>query len=191
MSAGRIKEAAIVHFARNGYDGASLSQIAGDVGIRTPSIYAHFKSKEELFLSIILDVQGQELAHIANYFDRTANEPMERRLKGLIAHCRERFETNGAMKFWMRMMFFPPVSLEKQVLESMYAYLDNLEVALIRVFQADDLSGRMTDEEAERAAAAFLCLLDGVLVELLYGGADRYEKRLQASWAIYWQGIRK
>lgn len=38
MSVNRIKEAAFIHFARNGYEGASLAQIAEEAGIKKQSI---------------------------------------------------------------------------------------------------------------------------------------------------------
>lgn len=50
MTSDRIKEVSLRHFARNGYEGASLAHIADDIGIKKQSIYSHFKGKDELFL---------------------------------------------------------------------------------------------------------------------------------------------
>lgn len=190
MTANRIKEAALEHFAKHGYDGASLSQIAADVGIRTPSIYAHFKSKESLFFGVFSDVAQQEWKSVADVLSRQDDEPLEERLLGVIAHFKERFDGDGAMKFWMRMMFFPPASLQKNILDSMYdEYLDKIEEALVAVFLQASPRGEENQEQAKQAATAFLCLLDGLLVELMYGGKDRFSKRLKAAWAIFWQGL--
>jgi len=190
MTANRIKEAALEHFAKHGYDGASLSQIAADVGIRTPSIYAHFKSKESLFFGVFSDVAQQEWKSVADYLSRHDDEPLEERLLGVIAHFKERFDGDGAMKFWMRMMFFPPASLQTNILDSMYdEYLDKIEEALVAVFLQASPRGEENTEQAKQASTAFLCLLDGLLVELMYGGKDRFSKRLNAAWAIFWQGL--
>ena len=45
----RIAEAALALFARNGFDAVRVDQIAAAVGIKAPSLYKHFKSKQDIF----------------------------------------------------------------------------------------------------------------------------------------------
>ena len=52
MSRQRLIDAARHVFARKGYAEASLREIAEAVGIKTPSIYAHFEGKQALFESV-------------------------------------------------------------------------------------------------------------------------------------------
>ena len=40
MTANRIKEVALTHFAKDGYEGSSLSAIATEVGIKTIHLYS-------------------------------------------------------------------------------------------------------------------------------------------------------
>ncbi len=51
----RILDTALTLFAKNGYDGTSMEQIATLVGIKAPSLYKHFKGKEDI-LNTLLDV---------------------------------------------------------------------------------------------------------------------------------------
>lgn len=49
----RILEEALTLFADNGYDGTGVEQIAGKVGIKAPSLYKHFRGKEDLLNTLI------------------------------------------------------------------------------------------------------------------------------------------
>ena len=44
---------ALTLLAENGYDGTSVEQIAGIVGIKAPSLYKHYKGKEDILNALI------------------------------------------------------------------------------------------------------------------------------------------
>ena len=49
----KITEEALTLFAERGYKGTSVKNIADAVGIKDASLYNHFKSKQEIFNSIV------------------------------------------------------------------------------------------------------------------------------------------
>ena len=49
----KILDEALTLFAENGYDGTSVEQIANKVGIKAPSLYKHFKGKEDILNALI------------------------------------------------------------------------------------------------------------------------------------------
>ena len=49
----RILEESLTLFAENGYDGTGVEQIAEKVGIKAPSLYKHFKGKEDIMNALI------------------------------------------------------------------------------------------------------------------------------------------
>ncbi len=51
-TAERAMDAALELFSRKGYDATSMNDIAEAVGIRAPSLYKHFASKEALFAAV-------------------------------------------------------------------------------------------------------------------------------------------
>ena len=55
----RILEEALTLFAENGYDGTGVEQIAEKVGIKAPSLYKHFKGKEDILNSIIDNAEAR------------------------------------------------------------------------------------------------------------------------------------
>lgn len=50
---GRILSAALELFSKRGYEAVTVEQIAHTVGIKAPSLYKHFKSKRDIFDSIV------------------------------------------------------------------------------------------------------------------------------------------
>jgi AcrR family transcriptional regulator len=55
VSPASVRDAALTLFAARGYHGTALSEIAAVLGIRTPSLYNHMRSKQELLAEIVLD----------------------------------------------------------------------------------------------------------------------------------------
>lgn len=55
----RILDEALTLFSENGYDGTSVEQIAEKVGIKAPSLYKHFKGKEDILNAIIDNAEAR------------------------------------------------------------------------------------------------------------------------------------
>ena len=49
----KILHTALRLFARNGYEAASVSDIAGELGITKGALYRHYKNKQDIFNSIV------------------------------------------------------------------------------------------------------------------------------------------
>ena len=55
----RILEEALTLFSENGYDGTCVEQIAEKVGIKAPSLYKHFKGKEDILNALIDNAEAR------------------------------------------------------------------------------------------------------------------------------------
>ena len=58
----RILEAALSLFAQKGYANVYVGEIADAVGIKAPSLYKHYKSKQAIFDAILEEMQERYLA---------------------------------------------------------------------------------------------------------------------------------
>ena len=89
----KILDAALTLFAENGYDGTSVEQIANIVGIKAPSLYKHYKGKEDILNSLIDSAEARydEMFGSENHIGR-------------IPETREEFikVTMGRVSFTMR-----------------------------------------------------------------------------------------
>lgn len=82
MTSNRIRETALAHFAKNGYEGASLADISAEVGIKKQSIYNYFKGKDELFLTVFRDAADREMQFTESYLQRSSTTPLKDMLYG-------------------------------------------------------------------------------------------------------------
>ncbi|WP_431026700.1 TetR/AcrR family transcriptional regulator [Lysinibacillus sp. LZ02] len=183
MTIHKIKAAALKNFAENGYDGGSLAQIAEEVGIKKQSIYTYFKSKDMLFQTLYQDVLEQELAFMRDFM-ATHDDILQHKLFALLRAWEQRFQEQVATKFFIRTSFFAPQHLEAGTAEQVNVYLDTLE-QLFSVYFAEHQLAVCSED----AAIAYLALLDSLCVEMLYGNNERFERRLQAGWLVFWNGI--
>jgi AcrR family transcriptional regulator len=55
----RILDEALHLFAFHGYDGVTVAQIADAVHIKTPSLYKHYKSKQDIFDAILSEMASR------------------------------------------------------------------------------------------------------------------------------------
>lgn len=56
-----ILKTALDLFSKHGYAGASIRQIAREVGVRESAIYNHYKSKEEIFFAILKEFKSKSI----------------------------------------------------------------------------------------------------------------------------------
>ena len=73
---GRILSAALELFSKRGYEAVTVEQIARTVGIKAPSLYKHFKSKRDIFDSIVCRMEQTDALR-AREFDLPEAAPDE------------------------------------------------------------------------------------------------------------------
>lgn len=61
----RILDAALTLFSQNGYANVYVGQIAEVVGIKAPSLYKHYKSKQDIFQAILDEMKSRYDAQAA------------------------------------------------------------------------------------------------------------------------------
>ncbi|GIO67513.1 TetR/AcrR family transcriptional regulator [Paenibacillus sp. JTLBN-2024] len=184
-----LLETALAHFAEDGYEGASLQKIAEEVGIKKPSIYAHFKGKDDLFLCSLKNALKEEKRRITRFFISRKDQPLDRRLSELLAFLQEEYNRSSESKFVLRMSFFPPSSLYDEVMKLIYPFLDSMERRVLRLMEQAKADGTAPIANPEDAAVAYMTLVDGIMIEMVYSGMASAKRRLKASWPIFWAGI--
>ena len=180
----RIKEVALILFARKGFEGTSLSDIASGVGIKKPSLYAHYKNKEDLFLGVIHKVFVDYNAFLIKTGEELSDQRPENQLYQLLHKNTNYLRNDELGLIFKRMMLFPPESLRTDI----YAMFEKTEDVIRQVIKSI-LVQMVNEEEWEQVFDAYLCMLDGVFEQVFYYSPEEHKKRLENSWSVFIQGV--
>jgi AcrR family transcriptional regulator len=79
-------------FARRGYRGASVEEIAGEAGYSHGAVYSNFDGKADLFLAVLEEYMAERARELAaTQVELAEDEPLEARARALADQWMERF----------------------------------------------------------------------------------------------------
>lgn len=189
----RINQEALILFAEKGYYGTSLSMIANAVGIRKSSIYAHYNSKDELFISVVQYVAGIYKTKQENFFVllKKQNQPVEQKLFRVFRWYMELWiGKKDLTKFWRRVRIFPPEHLENEIKRiSAETVAESFHKELSDIFRIGVENGEFIHSSTDKLVALFQILIEGIVTALLIKGNEGTEELIQDSWHHFWSGI--
>ncbi|MCH7382982.1 MULTISPECIES: TetR/AcrR family transcriptional regulator [Acinetobacter] len=178
MTAAKIQKVALERFAKQGFAATSLNEIATDVGIKKPSIYAHFKNKDELYLSLIPIMIDEELGHAKVVLQ--GGEKIQQQLLHYFESIEQRFDASYGVQFWMNALISPPVHLYDQVIEPMHVFMAELENVFSHAIQGSILMENKHQLDSVALARVCMSFVDALQSELIYGGREKFHLRLDA-----------
>lgn len=186
----KLKEAAANLFADQGYEGTSLKEIAHTVGIKTPSIYAFYEGKEDLLLKVYQDILEDHYDHLQNSLEQAKNGSAKERLYDLLLTAVNYHLTEtGKTKLFRRLMLFPPPFLHEKITEN-FNKIEQMESKLLReIFEEGIRNQEVQPRKIEDMVTSFLCVMDGVFLEMQYYDEQEFSRRLEIIWEQYWLGI--
>ncbi|WP_020619439.1 TetR/AcrR family transcriptional regulator [Paenibacillus daejeonensis] len=191
MTAHRIKQAALPLFAEYGYEGTALSAIAKAVGIKTPSIYAHFQSKEQLFLALVTDAIREENERVWNLMREVADRPLKEQWYALFCLMTEPQMNTSGSTFLKRTMMVPPKGLLGQLREDFANCEERMSSCYKELFLRGMDEGVLIRQDPEPLMALFYGLNDGLLVEQQLYDEPVFLARRDVLWSWFWKVIAK
>ncbi|WP_196593734.1 TetR/AcrR family transcriptional regulator [Pectinatus sottacetonis] len=186
MSAQDISRAALKLFAEKGYDATTLADIAKVIGIKKPSIYAHYTSKMEIFLTVLHDVRIDYLQCWEKAVRETAGLSANEKLRNIFLLVGNYFfHHRDEMYFWMRMWMFPPTACNEDILRLMQDTNRKLISRIANIFQDGINEGIFVNESSLELSHAYWCMLDGYLVRMMCHPKFDYDKALSIIWKAF------
>lgn len=184
-----IKKEALSLFAEKGYAGTSLSAIAKKVHIQTSSLYAHFQSKDDLYLQIYREQLQEQFQQTKQILSKLKGTTVYERLQAVFFSFVQAEMNEERALFIRRSIFLPPFHLKQQIKREFVAVEKLLSAELLTLFQEGMENGELKQQRVENVLAFFYCVFDGIIVEQYYYEEDEYNARKRNSWMMFWQAI--
>jgi AcrR family transcriptional regulator len=184
----RIKESATKLFAEHGFSGMTIKEIANEVGIKPPSVYAFFKGKDDVFLAIYRDALDGHLLTVKSQFNRefSAKGQLFSILKSAIDF---QFREDLKSKLLIRLMISPPDFLKEDITSRFDEMEQNEYEILYEIFKHGIEKGEIKALECHELALSYQCLMDGVFWQMQRHDRDEIYKRLDVIFNQFWNGI--
>ncbi|MFY0760482.1 TetR/AcrR family transcriptional regulator [Metabacillus dongyingensis] len=166
----QIIEAALKVFARRGIIGTKMSMIASEAGISAGLLYRYFKSKDELFTTLVQQAIDESIAGIKSIY-QLPGSPLDK-IKTLTAEILN----EGSQLYFMLMHHARtsdevPITAKKIIEENtMKTYIDILEPLFIE----GQKKGELVEDNPSELISCYLSLLSG-LMTLNIQGDENYQ----------------
>lgn len=170
----RIQRAARTVFAEKGYAKTSIEQIAKEASLSVGAIYLYFRSKEDLYVSLLeetLDLFERELVQIRGRTDVSANERLRLAWSFLTQWSRTDIEASRVLRLLSQANV--RAQLSDDVVESIQGGLTKVRENLAGIVE-DSQPARPASEIVEVFWSLFLGVLEShdARQNLGIGGAD-------------------
>lgn len=190
MTKNKLKEVAMRLFGEKGYEGTALSEIAKEVGVKTPAIYAFFENKEDLFMTVFREAMQSYNTYIQKLSEEQKVLSAQESLRGILSRQYEFYQKSPeASKIVLRYVVFPPAFL-KETIEEAFLESDAMLTKIIEQFISKGMEeGVIRDQSVQLLADAFLNLMDGLSMQYFYYTSKGiYERKLNHAFEMYWKG---
>ncbi|GAF21156.1 MULTISPECIES: TetR/AcrR family transcriptional regulator [Shouchella] len=187
----KIKRESTELFATLGYEGTSMANIAERVGIKKPSLYAHYKNKEALFLDLVMDMSLDYVTFIKDSLGQ-GNVSIEKQLyQAFITYVHDWTQDNPANQFYSRFLQYPPQQLAEPLKEMLSESERKVRALFSDVMKEGQEQGALTMElDSETMAYTYFALIEGLVTEVVFYSPEEISKQAEKSWSVYWRGIR-
>jgi AcrR family transcriptional regulator len=191
MSLEKIREEAIKQFAQKGYDGTSIKDITKEIGITAPALYAHYSSKEDLFLNIFCEAVEDLISSIRRAIVTSDSESVEKILYSIYsAYINEVFSKNPKSLLILRNTMFPCESLTEKVVEIVLNANRDLSSRIKSVFEQGMKDGIIKVNTPDKYYRDFFKLITAHIYEMLAFKVILTTNQIDTEWKEFWNIIK-
>lgn len=178
-------------FSQKGYN-VSMSEIAKAVDIKTPSLYSHFKNKNEI---IELTIRTE----IEHYFDtifkntlKLKHKTCEEKLKSMLFYSIDYYKKSSRLSFWKHMSLIQ----NKELKDLSFSLIQKRDKYLFDLIEKCFEKG-ITEKEIKNTADKgsiylYFSMMQGILTSMFFyqNNGVTIEEFTTMAWESYWNSIK-
>lgn len=187
----KIKSVALTLFAQKGYEGTTMNEIAGLVGIKKASLYAHFKGKEDLFFSVYEDL-AQEYVNLMNRIINAANSmEVQDKLYYMFEQYISYYINNPEVQaFWNQVTLFTP----SDIYDKFFPHASNCDFIVQQWIETTFIEGMsqglIRNGDAPKMTVAYRALREGLLNGMMVNSELKNDEHIRVLWEYFWFGLK-
>lgn len=151
----RILDEALRQFSQKGYDGTNIRELTASLGLVKSSMYKHYKSKEEIWNSLL----DKMIAYYAEHFGSAENlPPVPDSLEGLVAmtmHMVDFTVHDERVVMTRKLLSIEQYRDERASRLATKHFLTGLTVMFTHIFKGMIDKGLLRNDDAEMLAFAY------------------------------------
>jgi AcrR family transcriptional regulator len=186
----KLRREASALFARRGYGGTSMSEIAERVGVRKASLYNYYASKADLLLDLLEKSleQWEEACRASLAGETTVEERLAAYLGSAVRFGRSNPQAIGIIRLAAGQI---PGDLRRRVQTLLANHDAEWREVLTRLFEEAIEKGEVTPADPYELSLFWSAFVDGVLINQVFATAkaDTMVAKLQPLWVFFWRGV--
>jgi len=170
-------------FARDGYHGVTMDDVAAEAGVTKPILYDHFPSKRELYLAL-LEADLAELRERVHAGLQTSTGNRERIRSSIRAYVE--FVDEHAEGFQLLMQ--EAIGAEREFRELIGTFKDEVRAEVADVI-ARESKGKVAREDADVVAQALIGMTETVAQQGIGRSKEERDRVVNTLVRLAWRGI--
>lgn len=167
-----IKDAAVRLFASRGYANTSLEDVASAAGFTKGAVYYYFKSKENLLLSVLQDIEKRSIDKTITEVQSRDGTVLDKMLKFSTLHGRWAAEAPDDLAILM-LVSIETAKAKNRIRKSVIAFYAKMEALLTELIEQGKARGELApDFSTEEAVTATIAHHDGNMLLWYRSGCD-------------------
>ena len=106
MTRQHLLDAAAIVFARNGFHGSTLDEVAATAGFTKGAVYSNFKSKDDLFLELVDDRIDRQFAVVSEVLESGSHDAAEQFPRIREIFRRDMFWDDDFVTLWLEFVLY-------------------------------------------------------------------------------------